>query len=361
MDARVECKWCGQPGMIDPGLLPARIKCLSCNRVWMAKPPQIASGPGVIEVAPQAAQAAIPSAAGVAPRRAELPVGLALVATAIVSYGLGALHSGQPLEASPPPVVDADLAWVGRAPAAPRAHRPAPAAPVSPVGEIQAQPTDSPRAPQPPQPAGGPWDIWFRGTLTAEPTFIDPPVQERLNILVNMLYAYNGLSPRNALPGRGRKHLAIPTEEKFRAWFRRLSPREKVALDWRFNDRDRYLAMFREHVKRWKPGEPVNMGESWPNGEVAMFKDPEDVFVSPRDGKPFVLGEHFDTTKNGYDHSYPVVCWERDGVEVLDVRYLEKRRQRMIATLLYNSAGPTTDDIKDDRRVVADATASAAR
>jgi hypothetical protein len=219
-------------------------------------------------------------------------------------------------------------------------------------------------APAPTQ--GGPWDRFFGERITADPTFVDPSASERLKILVAMLYAFNGLKTVGSLPPRdmgrpkqgqrwrpgqsGPKHIAMPTMEQFRAWFRKLSYRERVAIDWRFNDRARYTELFREGHKDWKPGDPPPHWGVWKNDSVETFKDPEDVFISPRDGKPFVMGEHFvDDRTDGHDHSWPYVFWEKDGVDAVDGRFLERHRARMVVNLA-GFTGSTLDDIRSDSR-----------
>ena len=78
-----------------------------------------------------------------------------------------------------------------------------------------------------------------------------------------------------------------PTAEQLREWFTALTPRQRIELSPMFTDRAKYTAIARESIERSKTN---RSGPSLGGMYERMFADPFDVFVSPWDGKPFVIG-----------------------------------------------------------------------
>lgn len=162
-------------------------------------------------------------------------------------------------------------------------------------------------------------------------TFRDPSVNERLEILYALIWAYNGHPVRR--PGdHGRLNLrvdGIPTAEALRAWFAKLSYEQRVALDWRFHDPKRY-AEFAEQAKQLeRESGHIDAAHLYGGHIVTLFAEATDVFISPRDGRPFVIGlAPARASHSPYWPAAPLIAVEAEGQRVAEMRTLSVRSRR---------------------------------
>jgi hypothetical protein len=122
----------------------------------------------------------------------------------------------------------------------------------------------------------------------------------------------------------------VPGSDAINAWFLELPPSRQVAIDPMFRDRERYAAFVRESEAEYANPELPDPGIPRPSRYATLFARPEDVFLSPNDGKPFVIEEfHIRFPRDGYAHDTHIVIREQEGVVVRDLRSLGKRRDRL--------------------------------
>ncbi|WP_237722442.1 hypothetical protein [Singulisphaera acidiphila] len=194
-------------------------------------------------------------------------------------------------------------------------------------GDAARNPPESPSvsAPKPnaaQQIAGG-----ILAAMNEDPTFADPTAQERLEMIYNLICAYNDdetgfLSPR----------AIVPPADTLKEWISRLPRRKLIEIDWRFNSRERYLEMFKGN--RAGQGDGTISG-LMNNSNVSMLEKPEDVFISPRDNLPFVIRKTVVNFPKDAYHSGPlvIVAAEQKGVVGENRRFLEQETQRLCIRL----------------------------
>lgn len=204
-----------------------------------------------------------------------------------------------------------------------------------------------PAKPPPQTPQEDPiWNSLKSQLFSDEVTFREPDTCERLKILHKMILAYNGrpISPVEHLDrGRFRAQIKfdkehrpikpdvakLPTAEELHMWFDRLTEHQKLDIDRAFMNREKYRKVVRETYKdRAENGIPNHLLRT--NG-ILMFINNDDVFISPRDNKPFVFGyTRVDYPRGGMSHDGRIIIWESEGVDGLHPIYFEKQRNRLV-------------------------------
>lgn len=136
----------------------------------------------------------------------------------------------------------------------------------------------------------------IRETPLEEIAFVTPDVTQRLTVLYKLIRAYNGYAPgrpgaaHGLLLGGRRSRDTLPTMEVLRGWFDALSLEQRVAIDESFHTRESFVRYWREIALRQDLAGTGIVAQRKPRNPAPVFTDPADVFVSPRDNRPFVIG-----------------------------------------------------------------------
>jgi hypothetical protein len=206
-----------------------------------------------------------------------------------------------------------------------------------------------------PQSVPRPRDVWgesLKAIVYGDPHFIDPDVNDRLTVLFKMMLAYNNRTsdmdkldgaPRASRQDHSRRgeRATVPTADQVHDWFDRLTSHQRIAISPMFRDRQKYTDMVHEANKLAQEdranGIRGGRRSARGGGYERMFVAPSDVFVSPRDGKPFVIGYHRVPLSIRDDHGHPhdprAIAYEQEGVDSLEFKFMEHRRERKCVSM----------------------------
>ncbi len=140
--------------------------------------------------------------------------------------------------------------------------------------------------------AKGPQRNAVQPTVDKPPPLKEPGLKERFELLYKLLVAYlDSHSRPQAYKGLSLGMLdereEFPDEVKLKRWFRGLTHQQRLTIDARFGDRERWLAQWRD-IQAGKVS-PKDV-DSDSNTTADLFDRPENVFISPNDGLPFRIG-----------------------------------------------------------------------